>query len=77
MEKESIMKKVGVIVALMLCAALLAGQAVADPIYVKILTGPTITLEVDFTETIKIVKSTIEDLEGIPVDQQRLIYAGR
>ena len=46
-------------------------------LFVKTVTGRTITLEVEASDSVRVVKTKIEDKEGVPIHKQRLIFAGQ
>jgi len=46
-------------------------------IFIKTLTGKTISIEIEPSDLISKVKAEIENKEGIPPDQQTLVYSGK
>ncbi|AFP65278.1 ubiquitin (nucleomorph) [Chroomonas mesostigmatica CCMP1168] len=46
-------------------------------VFVRTLAGKTVTIDLDPNDSVEMVKSKIQDKEGVPPDQQRLVFAGK
>ena len=76
-KKTETMKKSIFLFLLCLGSFTLHARGGSMQIFVKTVTGKTITLDVDSSDSVEDVKQKVQDKEGIPPAEQILIFAGR
>lgn len=68
---------VGFMMSVMLFFLIMPMKAYAMQIFVKTLSGKTITLEVEPNDSIDAIRAKIQEKEGVPPSEQRLIFSGK
>lgn len=57
--------------------AKIVGMRGGMQVFVKTLTGKTISVDVEPDESVESLKAKIQEKEGVPIDQQRIIFDGK